>query len=188
MTYKEILENYFKEKELGEKGGYYSPFYNADFWGVILVLPNFKGRKRALMRHDIHHIITGYEVDLYGEFEIGAWEVASGCSNYFGVFLLNLIAIPPGMVFIPRRTINAYFSGRRSKNLYKNALSDHDLMNMSEAEVFEMTTFHQGEVRYTFMDAITFMGWLMFSILVSLVLLPIMLVILLAQVLRIFKR
>ena len=186
MTYKEILDSYFKEKKLGEKGGYYSPFYDADFWGVTLVLPNFKGRKRALMRHDIHHIITNYDVNLYGEFEIGAWEIASGCSNYFGVFLLNLIAIPPGMIFIPRRTINAYFSGRRSKNLYQSELTDEDLMEMSETEVFGITHFYKGKVRYTFWDAITFIGWLLFSILVSLALLPVMLIILMTQVFRIF--
>jgi hypothetical protein len=187
MTYKEILDNYFKEKQLGEKGGYYSPFYKADFWGVILVLPNFKGRKRALMRHDIHHIITGYEVDLYGEFEIGAWEIASGCSNYFGVFLLNLIAIPPGMIFIPKRTIHAFYSGRRSKNLYQSKLTDDDLMQMSKTEVFECTHFHTGAVRYTFWDSVLFIGWLLVSIFVSLLLAPIMLVILMAQVFRVFK-
>lgn len=187
MSYKEILDNYFKEKQLGEKGGYYSPFYDADFWGVTLVLPNFGGRKRALMRHDIHHIITNYEVDLYGEFEIGAWEIASGCSNYFGVFLLNLIAIPPGMVFIPRRTINAFYSGRRSKNLYQSNLTDEDLMHMSEAEVVEITSFYNGKVNYTFWDTVLFIGWLFVSILVSLILAPMMLLILFAQIFRIFK-
>ncbi len=33
------------------------------------------GIKRALIAHDVHHVLTGYATTLKGEFELAAWEL-----------------------------------------------------------------------------------------------------------------
>lgn len=83
-----------------------------------IYFPNTKGRIRAAQLHDLHHIATGYKTDWAGEAEIGAWELASGCSNYFMAWLLNFYSFSFGLVAVPIRVYKAFICGCSSKNLY----------------------------------------------------------------------
>ena len=42
---------------------------------VILPLPNFAWRRRAIDAHDVHHLLTGYPCTCEGEVLIAAWEL-----------------------------------------------------------------------------------------------------------------
>lgn len=95
----------------------------ADTWilrigPLSLRLRNFAWRRRALPRHDIHHVLTGYECTPTGEMEMAAWEFAAGpFPNPFSTaFCLPLVGL--GALIVPRRSLAAFARGRRSRTLY----------------------------------------------------------------------
>lgn len=93
---------------------------------IPIWFPNAPGRVRAVKLHDLHHLVTGYTTDWTGEAEIGAWEIASGCGSFAWAWMLNLSAIPIGLVLSPRRLFRAWVRGRRSRNFYhgRTAIDD----------------------------------------------------------------
>ncbi len=93
------------------------------FW-----FPNAPGRVRAVKLHDLHHLVTGYTTDWTGEAEIGAWEIASGCGSFAWAWLLNLSAIPIGLVLAPRRLFRAWVRGCHSRNFYHGRTAVDDAL------------------------------------------------------------
>ncbi|MEW6271381.1 MAG: hypothetical protein AB1689_19035, partial [Thermodesulfobacteriota bacterium] len=86
---------------------------------IPLSFPNAAGRVRAVKLHDLHHVATGYHTTWTGEAEIGAWELASGCGRFVWAWVLNLAALPIGLVLAPRAIFHAFVRGRHSANLYR---------------------------------------------------------------------
>ena len=85
---------------------------------IPIWFPNAAGRVRAVKRHDLHHLATGYGTTWTGEAEIAAWELASGCGRFHWAWGLNLSALPIGLLIAPRATFRAFVRGRHSGNLY----------------------------------------------------------------------
>ena len=46
--------------------------------------PNWKWRRDAITRHDLHHILTGYSCTMTGEMQMAAWEFAAGRYRQLG--------------------------------------------------------------------------------------------------------
>lgn len=93
--------------------------------GLPLVnFPNTAGRVRALRRHDLHHVLTGYDTSWAGEGEIGAWELATGCRDLWAAWWLNASAALIGLFVAPRRVVRAFVRGCRERNLYDQELTD----------------------------------------------------------------
>src|SRR6476659_1840164 len=93
MTVQAGLQQYFADNGFGPDGGYDQPSVAIPVGPFVFRFPNTEARKRAVKRHDIHHLITGYATDLLGEAEIAAWELASGCRDYYAAWALNLLAL-----------------------------------------------------------------------------------------------
>lgn len=89
------------------------------FW-----VPNSSGRARALPYHDVHHVLTEYDTSWKGEAEIAAWELAAGCREHPAAGMINLGAMPMGLVVAPRATFRAFVRGRQSRSLYGQPLDD----------------------------------------------------------------
>ena len=106
---------------------------------ITFRLPNTKGRKELVRFHDLHHIATGYGTDLVGEGEIGAWELAAGCTNLAG-YVYNGLAMMTGLLLAPRRIASAFRHGRRGVTLYKLALSEEELEEILERSVTSLRT------------------------------------------------
>jgi predicted nucleic acid-binding protein len=68
--------------------------------------------------------MTGYQTDLLGEFEISAWELASGCADKTAAWILNFGGYAAGLLVAPRRTLRAFVRGRHSQNLYRRRYDD----------------------------------------------------------------
>jgi hypothetical protein len=111
--------DYFRKNAFGEDGGYGQPWVKLKLGPVPIWFPNTAGRRRAVRLHDLHHVATGYDTSLVGEAEIGAWELASGCANYYAAWLLNAGAVAMGLFLAPRRLWRAFVRGRSSTNLYR---------------------------------------------------------------------
>jgi hypothetical protein len=86
---------------------------------IPIGFPNTDSRRRAVVLHDLHHIVTGYGMDWAGEAEISAWEIATGCGRFAFAWFINLQGMVMGWVVAPRRTWRAWVRGRHSKSLYR---------------------------------------------------------------------
>jgi hypothetical protein len=118
----------------------FSPAAYTDRWVFLkagplrLPLPNTPSRQRAVPLHDLHHVATGYGVDLAGEGEIAAWELAGGCGRHWAAWVLNGGAVAIGLAIAPRRTLRAFRRGRRSRTLYDRSYGE-DLLELTVGEL-----------------------------------------------------
>ncbi len=85
---------------------------------LVPIIPLW-GLKKALVAHDAHHAIVGYSTTLRGEFELAAWEVASGgCGWNLPFWGDRLLATVIGLVVCPSTTWGALRSGWGCRNLF----------------------------------------------------------------------
>jgi hypothetical protein len=117
--------DYYRVNKFGDDGGDSLDWVPVKILGITLKIPNTEGRKRAVKIHDLHHVVTGFQTDLRGEAEIGAWELASNCLRSRAATVLNLGALSIGMVMAPGRMVRAWSLGRHTKNLYTEDGVDH---------------------------------------------------------------
>jgi hypothetical protein len=94
---------------------------------VSIRLPNFSWRKRAILAHDLHHLVTAYPCTLRGECQMAAWEFGAGRMPHWAarVFCLPLVLL--GLGWSPRSTWRAFLSGRQSRSLHGATLDQRVL-------------------------------------------------------------
>jgi hypothetical protein len=125
MTLGAARAEYYRVNGFGEDGGDALAWVPLQILGVTFKIPNTDGRRRAVRIHDLHHVVTGYQTDLRGEAEIGAWELATGCLRWPAATVLNLFALAIGLVIAPHRMVRAWARGRHTRNLYREDGIDH---------------------------------------------------------------
>lgn len=181
QTPRELLPVFYQQYNLDDDGGQNSSWVKIEFTKKInLYFPNFDARRKAVFKHDVHHIATGYTSTFKGETEIGAWEIASGCRHYWVAFVLDLHAVMIGVLFNPAGVYKAFVKGRRTKNLYRDMFTDTQIMNMSLSEIKEnlMLNNHPEKQKGSVADFLLFMLLLLFGAIysvLSLILLPLIL-------------
>jgi hypothetical protein len=109
---------YFAANDFGDDGGYSKSTVTIYLFGIPISFPNTEGRKKAVVFHDMHHLVTGYATDNVGEAEIGAWELGSGCTQVRAALVLNTGALLLGVFRSPRKVFAAFVRGRQCSNLY----------------------------------------------------------------------
>ena len=119
-TVRETLPVFFHANGFAEDGGYNDAWVKLKVGPIPVAFPNIEARRACVRGHDVHHLVTGYQLDWPGEMEIGAWEVATGCRHYWVAWILNLWAFGMGLVLHPRRTVRAFCRGRHSRNIYRD--------------------------------------------------------------------
>jgi hypothetical protein len=130
------LEKFYLDYNLGENGGNHLPYVTLKIGKFFkFYIPNWDNRRRAVLRHDIHHLLTGYKSELLGEFEIAAWEIGSGCMDYFAAYLLNSGGLLAGLLIYPRPSFKAFLLGCRTTNLYQLNIDDKSLKNSTIEEL-----------------------------------------------------
>jgi len=85
---------------------------------LLLKLPNFSWRRRAVLAHDIHHVLTETPCTMQGECRMAAWEFGAGRMPHWGAALFCLPLAAAGAILSPRQTWRAYRDGRRSRTLH----------------------------------------------------------------------
>ena len=133
-TLKEARSVYFDANGFPPDGGYEAAWVEFELGPIPMPFPNTDARRRAVRMHDLHHVLTGYQTDIYGEVEISAWELATGCASMIAAWVLNLGGMALGILIAPRRTWHAWQRGRSSQNLYRSTL-DEDLLARRVGEV-----------------------------------------------------
>jgi hypothetical protein len=117
-TMRDARAQYFKVNNFGDSGGYDDAWVDFKLGPIPMPFPNTPSRVRAVRYHDLHHVLTGYDTNIVGEFEISAWEIAAGCKGFIAAWQLNLGGMFGGLVVAPRRTLRAFLRGRHSRTLY----------------------------------------------------------------------
>ncbi len=157
-TLRAALAVYFEVNGFGPDGGYTASWVTGKFGPIPFAFPNFEARVRAVRFHDLHHVVTGYQTDGPGEGEISAWEIGSGCADYWAAWLLNLGGMPAGCLLAPGRVFRAFVRGRHSANLYRHEY-DSELLATSVDEIRQQLL--SGEtISATTGDRLSFGLWL----------------------------
>jgi hypothetical protein len=125
---------------------------------IPLGFPNTASRKRAIPLHDLHHVATGYTTSWVGECEIGAWEIAGGCTDHWAAWVLNALGFGYGLVLAPRRIYRAFMRGRRSRTLYHQGW-DESLLDLSVGELKRRLRVDSA-ARPSWRDRLAFAGWI----------------------------
>lgn len=118
MTMRNARDRYFEVNAFGKDGGYNDAWVEFKLGPLLLPFPNTAGRVAAVKFHDFHHVLTGYETDAPGEFEISAWEIGAGCTKSPAAFIINSGGMVAGAISSPKRVFAAFVRGRRSRALY----------------------------------------------------------------------
>jgi hypothetical protein len=106
------------------------------FGPLTLRLPNFAWRREAILRHDLHHVLTGYDCTMRGECQMATWEFAAGRFPHPGATLFCLPLVAAGLVWSPRAIWSAFRRGRSGCSLYGVELTD-TLLRTSPSAVIE---------------------------------------------------
>ena len=133
LTLRDARTQYFAVNNFGW-GGYDDKWVKVEYGLLRFYFPNTKGRAKVVKYHDLHHILTEYGTSLSGETEIGAWEVATGCTRSLAAWLLNLSGFAWGLVINPKDVYKAFLRGRQSANLYHLPFDD-ELLSASVGDL-----------------------------------------------------
>lgn len=175
-TPKELLDSFYKDNNLGWDGGQSSPYVKIELTKKIFIyFPNFDARRKAVTKHDIHHLVTGYSASsLIGESEISAWEIASGCKKYWTAFFIDISGVIIGAPLSFWSVLKAFTRGRRTKNLYHDFLSNEEALNtnLNELQTKLLLDKHSIDSKSNILDFLLFVLFLVFGTIYSLLILP----------------
>lgn len=173
-TPREILDKFYADNNFGADGGESKPYVKIDFMSKIhMYFPNFDARRKAVLKHDIHHILTGYETTLIGESEISAWEIGSGCKKYWAALMLDTSGLMIGIPINFWRVLKAFARGRRTKNLYHELFSNEEALDMKIRELrahLDLEKYTK-DTKPSFIDFLLFFVFAIFGEIYSIILL-----------------
>lgn len=174
----DLLAEFYRANNLPADGGQSSPFVKIQLTSkIVLYFPNFDSRRRAVLRHDVHHMLTGYSAaSLAGESEISAWEIASGCTRYPAAFFINTAGLLSGLPWNFRNGLRAFARGRRTRNLYRDVLTEEAFLHtpVDALKKHLLLDIHPKETRPGIGDALLYIGFIVFGILYSLLIIPLL--------------
>jgi len=104
-------------------------FWTCRVGPVLLRLPNFAWRKKAVLAHDIHHVLTETPCTMGGECRMAAWEFGAGRMPHWGAALFCLPLAVIGVLLRHHATLAAFCDGRRSRSLH-GADTIEDILRM----------------------------------------------------------
>lgn len=118
MKVRDARDAYLRENGFSVEA-YDERWTHATFFGLFdFVVPNTPKHRWAIMRHDLHHVATGYGTDQLGEGEISVWELRRGLRGA-GPYVGSIIAVGAlfGSLLAPRRMWNAWRGAGRGESL-----------------------------------------------------------------------
>jgi hypothetical protein len=107
--------------------------------------------------------LTEYSTSLSGETEIGAWEVATGCTRSLAAWLLNLSGFAWGLVINPKGVYKAFLRGRQSANLYHLPFND-ELLSSRVGDLRQQLKLDEPLRPVSFADNAAFILWSFISV------------------------
>ena len=164
MTMRAARDRYFEVNGFGKDGGYADAWVDFKLGPVPMPFPNTAGRIKAVKFHDLHHILTGYDTNATGEFEISAWEIGAGCRSMPAGWVINMGGLAAGTISAPRRILAAFVRGRRSRSLYGETFAP--LLDRTVADV--RAGFIGADERANTRDVVAFVATALLAVVVGL--------------------
>lgn len=165
MTTREALIGFYKFNKLNLSEDFKSHCVRVYIGCILAPVPNVSARKKYLKFHDLHHIMAGYGIGRVGESEISAWELGSRSCRKPLISIMNLFALSTGFILKPKRVINAFYRGCRSKNLYylSETMTDKeiDVLNLDEVKKSHLEITN--EIKNKPLRQIEFIGYIIIS-------------------------
>lgn len=131
MTVAQAQARFFAVHGMPPGGGYAARWWRFRIGSMVVALPNFQWRRRAIAIHDLQHIVTGFPCTPIGEMQMAAWEFAAGPFPDWRASLFCAPLVGLGAVVAPKRTFAAFVLGRQSRTLYAtnsiSSLLDHTI-------------------------------------------------------------
>lgn len=137
MTILDELKMYWEKQNLPKDGGAKDKFNEAKIGTFSFKYPNLDGK--ALILHDINHLLTSYQTNWKGECEVSAWELASGGRRGYPttwIYPISLVIL--GLFICPIRTIKAYKNGLGKQNSFIIS-KETDIFKLTKNEIIERT-------------------------------------------------
>lgn len=164
MTLRGARDRYLSEAGLSTDT-YTDSWVDIRLGPVPLRLPSTDSRKQVLPLHDLHHALTGYQADILGEAEIGAWELGSGLGRHTIGYVLDLLTLSWSPLVAPRRVWRAFVRGRHSGNFYREPLPlDPTVLEQDVDEVRRRLRLDGETPKATATDVLAFAGWYLLSL------------------------
>jgi hypothetical protein len=182
LTLRDARARYFTLNNFGW-GGYDDKWVKVEYGFLRFYFPNTSGRVKVVKYHDLHHILTEYSTSLSGETEIGAWEVATGCTRSLAAWLLNLSGFAAGLVINPKGVYKAFLRGRHSENLYHLPFNE-ELLSKRVGSLRRQLNLDKPVATASFADNAAFVTWSLCSVLtllavIGLIITPLILILML---------
>lgn len=136
---KQGLQAYLEENGFTREA-YDAPRTEGSFLGFRFAVPNPPRHRWAIMRHDLHHVATGFGTDPAGEGQLAAWECRRGIRPV-GVYVGSIVvsAFLLGLIVAPLRTSRAWRASGGGRSLFHDDAPDYDeLLGRSIGELRAM--------------------------------------------------
>jgi hypothetical protein len=157
-TLRDARERYFALNDFGADGGYNDNWVKVEYGWLRFYFPNTRARVEVVRYHDLHHILTEYSTSMQGETEIGAWEIATGCTANYAAWILNLLGFGFGLLINRRGVRRAFMRGRYSSNLYAYAFDDQ-LLSSKVGEMRCLLRLDRQSIRASAADKKAYALW-----------------------------
>ena len=168
LTVQDALQVLYKKYDLQTDGGVNNPSVEIRIMrGVTFYLPNFQARRKVVLRHDVHHLVTGYSAVMKGEIEISAWEISTGCTQNWFALVINSLGMMSGIPFNLPGVWRAWFRGRSSTNLYAKQYTDKELLSKKVGDLKTDLRLNDVQPRVTITGLIALIGFLVFGLILS---------------------
>jgi hypothetical protein len=162
-TLRQSLQVFYNDNNFGEDGGIKENWVWLKFKYFSLPMPNFKERKTNIWKHDILHILLGYDTSWKGETSVAAWTLGSGgWGDVLIAWILDISAFGVGLVCFPRSTYKAFIRGRNSLSPHLLGIEKEKLLGSDISSLKQEFRFIETRFTASFKDRILFTGWATF--------------------------
>jgi hypothetical protein len=163
-TLKQSLKVFYDNNNFGEDGGIKENWVWLKFKYFSIPMPNFEQRKSNVWKHDVLHILLGYDTSWKGETSVAGWTLGSGgWGNIIIAWLLDISAFGIGIVVFPKSTYKAFIRGRNSFNPHLLGIKKEELYQSNIEQLKHEFGFNEVEFEATLKDKFLFVIWALLS-------------------------
>lgn len=165
-TLQHQLELFYEKHGYGREGGIDNDWIWLKFKYFSLPIPNIKGRRENVWRHDLLHILLDYDTSWKGETQVSGWVMGSGGWGKFYVgWLFAFAMFGIAIVFFPTSTFQSFIRGRNTLSPYLLGIGKEKLYQSNIEDLKREFDFDKKEFEVNFRDKIVFMVWALVTIL-----------------------
>jgi hypothetical protein len=159
-TLQNQLNNFYEVNGYGVEGGINNDWIWLKFKYFSLPIPNIKGRRENVWRHDMLHILLDYNTSWKGETQISGWVMGSGGWGRFYVgWLFAFAMFGVAITLFPKSTFQAFIRGRNTLSPYLLGIEKEKLFRTDIEKLKHDFEFNKDSFKANFKDKLVFIGW-----------------------------